>query len=136
MKLLIFLKMSEYGSAVVIDTGSGFSKVGLAGEKTPKSVFPTIVGKPRHESVLVGSDQTDTYVGNEAQSKRGILNISYPIQSGIATNFYDMTKVWEYIFKTELGVASEEHPVLVAETPLTPKENRQKMAHVSFLTFI
>lgn len=42
-------------SAIVCDNGSGMVKAGFAGDDAPRAVFPSIVGRPRHQGVMVGA---------------------------------------------------------------------------------
>lgn len=42
--------MAEEPAGIVIDNGSGTMKAGFAGDAAPRTVFPTIVGRPRNEA--------------------------------------------------------------------------------------
>jgi len=84
---------------------------------------------------MVGLDQNEVYVGEEAMQKRGVLRFGHPIEHGIVKNWDDMEKVWHHTLYSELKVSPEEHPILMTEAPLNPKENREKMTQIMFEVF-
>merc|ERR1712167_417803 len=119
---------------IIIDNGSGVIKAGFSGDNQPSVKFPSIVGRPRSKQQMLGVEAKDEDIGDEAQKMRGVLNLNYPIESGIVTNWDDMEKVWEYCFSNELRVDASEHRVLLTEAPRNPKANREKMTQLMFET--
>merc|ERR1712167_313744 len=84
------------------------------------------------KGTAVGADK-EYYIGEEAQQKRGILILKYPLEHGIVQNWDDMEKVWRHTFDNE----SEEDccGVLLTEAPMNPKDNRERMTQIMFETF-
>lgn len=122
-------------SAIVIDNGSGVIKAGVSGDNQPSVKFPSIVGRPRGGGSLVGVEVKSEYIGDEAQKMRGVLNLKYPIESGIVNDWDDMEKVWQYCFDNELRVDPSDQKVLLTEAPGNPKANRERMISIMFETF-
>eukprot|EP00826_Nyctotherus_ovalis_P008956 TRINITY_DN12331_c0_g1_i1.p1 TRINITY_DN12331_c0_g1~~TRINITY_DN12331_c0_g1_i1.p1 ORF type:complete len:380 (+),score=123.02 TRINITY_DN12331_c0_g1_i1:188-1327(+) len=122
-------------NAIVIDNGTGMIKAGFAGDDAPRSIFPTVVGKPKMPGMLVGLDQKDVYVGEEVKEKKGVVKLEFPIERGLVREWESMEKVWSYAVCQELHTAPEEHGVLLSEQPLSPREHREKTVRVMFETF-
>ena len=128
--------MVDGAQAIIIDNGSGMMKAGIAGDEAPSSVFPAIIGKPKGASAMQGVSQKEHYIGDEANQKRGILNLSYPIEHGIVNDWEGMEKIWHHTFYNELRInPSEALGCLVTEAPMNPKANREKMTAVLFESF-
>ena len=84
---------------------------------------------------MAGVVNRDYYVGDEAQSLRGVLQLEYPIEHGIVTDWDDMEKLWFHTYYNELHVAPEDHPIMLTEAPLNPKRNRETMMEIMFEKF-
>lgn len=121
------------GVVAVIDNGSGFCKAGFSNEQKPRVVFPSVVGKPRHQEAMM-QDYRDHYIGGDAQSMRGVLTLKYPLEHGIVLNWDDMELIWAYTYD-QLRVEAQDYPVLLTEAPLNPKFNRERMLQIMFESF-
>ena len=127
--------MQDDMQCLVVDNGSGMCKAGFAGDDAPRAVFPSIVGTPKYANMMIGTEGKNRFVGQECAAKKGVLNVKYPIEHGIVTNWDDMEMIWHHTFYDELRVAPEEHPVLLTEAPMNPKCNRERMTQIMFETF-
>lgn len=102
-----------HNAPIVLDNGSGTIRAGFAGDDLPKCYFPSFVGRPKHLRVLAGALEGDVFIGQRAQELRGLLKIRYPLEHGIVTDWDDMEKIWDFVYKEELKTQSEEVCLLV-----------------------
>ena len=120
---------------MVIDNGSGTIKAGFAGDDAPRAVFTTVVGRPRVPGIMVGMDQKHVFMGDEAKAKKDVLFLTNPIDQGLVVNWDDLEKIWHHTLFSELRVSPEEHPVMLTETSLNPKPDRERVSEIMFETF-
>ncbi|KKN49780.1 hypothetical protein LCGC14_0639260 [marine sediment metagenome] len=120
-----------------MDNGTGISKNGFGGEDQPRSVFATVLGKPKYGNIMpdVKDYAREWYIGEEAMELKGIMNLNYPIEHGVVGDWPAMERLWHYTFYTDLRIDPSEYPVLLTEAPLNPRLNREKMAEIMFETF-
>lgn len=76
-----------------------------------------------------------TCVGEEALLKQKDLNLSYPIEHGIVTDWIAVEEIWRHIFNKELCIDPTDHPVLLTEALFNSKPNRETMIQVMFECF-
>ncbi|KAK6312635.1 hypothetical protein J4Q44_G00182990 [Coregonus suidteri] len=71
-------KMEDEIAALVVDNGSGMCKAGFAGDDAPRAVFPSIVGRPRHQGVMVGMGQKRQLRGRRGSEQEGYPDPEVP----------------------------------------------------------
>ncbi|XP_032724418.1 uncharacterized protein LOC116874106 [Lontra canadensis] len=112
-------------AAVVIDTGTGFTKCGLAGEDHILSVVPSRVQLLQHPA----QDEPRYTVPENQEAAYSVLN------RGVVSDWDALEVLWQHLFYCRLGVRPEELAVLVADSPISPRTNREKVAEILFERF-
>ena len=127
--------------AVVIDNGTGFTKMGYAGNLDPDFVIPTCIADLDKKSTLSVSTKNDEYgyfIGEQAiniakTSKKHKL--TYPMADGIIESWDLMEKYWHQSIYDYLKCDPQEHNFVLTEPPMNPPENRESIAEIFFETF-
>ena len=70
-----FIGKFNFKKTVVVDTGCGTLKAGLAGEIAPSQIIPSIIGVPRRFSQDVSKMTRGYYVGDAAIMHAGMLQL-------------------------------------------------------------
>ncbi|KAK8883780.1 hypothetical protein M9Y10_042879 [Tritrichomonas musculus] len=123
-------------SAIVIDNGAGYTKVGFAGSEEPRSLFPSIIGTPNSTQLMVGGQNKDFFVGYEAVAKKDLLVLREPLQEDLLSiNWEDIERIWHHCFYDELHIVPEDYSVLITEKPLNLRSHREKLMQIMFETF-
>lgn len=145
--------MADERAPLVIDNGTGYSKMGLAGNEKPQFVIPTIIAAREPRRSL--RDSYDYFIGNEALErgvgggKSGVVgahgsmsrsvdssySLQYPIRHGQIASWDLMEAYWRQCFFRYLRCEPEVHPILLTEPPLNAPENRELTAEIMFETF-
>ncbi|KAJ1962119.1 Arp2/3 complex subunit, actin nucleation center [Dispira parvispora] len=143
---------------VVIDNGTGYTKMGFAGNTDPQFVIPTAIAtrdagsasapnlpkKPAflssaasssHLASKRGIDDLDFFIGDEALANSKTYGLSYPIRHGQIENWDHMERYWEQSIFKYLRCEPEDHFFLLTEPPLNAPENRENTAEIFFESF-
>jgi actin-related protein 2 len=123
---------------IVCDNGTGFVKVGYAGQNFPTSIFPSMVGRPilrAEEAVIENVELKEVMCGDEAAAVRHSLEIGYPIENGIVRSWEDMEHLWNYTFYEKLCVNPSDYKILLTEPPQNPLSNRERLVQFMFETY-
>ncbi|KAE8661513.1 Actin-related protein 3 [Hibiscus syriacus] len=138
--------------AVVIDNGTGYTKMGFAGNVEPCFIQPTVVAI--NESFLNQSRTSksnwsaqhsagvmadlDFFIGDEALAKSRSSNtysLTHPIRHGQVDNWDAMERYWQQCIFNYLRCDPEDHYFLLTESPLTAPENREYMGEIMLETY-
>eukprot|EP00993_Chasmostoma_nieuportense_P000911 NODE_1837_length_1362_cov_28.191903_g1745_i0.p1 GENE.NODE_1837_length_1362_cov_28.191903_g1745_i0~~NODE_1837_length_1362_cov_28.191903_g1745_i0.p1 ORF type:complete len:418 (+),score=101.16 NODE_1837_length_1362_cov_28.191903_g1745_i0:51-1304(+) len=121
---------------IVIDAGTGFTKMGYAGNYEPSYIIPTVYAENSHSKMgKRGLDDLDFLIGTDAMNNYQTYKPTYPIKHGIVEDWDNVEHLWQQCFYKYLRCDPEDHHVLLTEPPLNPPENREYTAEIMFETF-
>lgn len=123
---------------IICDPGTGYMKMGFAGDNFPKASFASLVGRPMLRSEEVFDDQIqlkEIMVGDEASKYRSLLELSHPTEEGIVKNWEDMEILMKYSFE-KIGVNDPRGTsVFITEAIMNPVANKVGMMEIMFEKF-
>jgi len=123
---------------VVLDNGTGYTKMGYAGNHEPNYIVPTMIAtlaENKQGDSKNSIPDLDFFIGAEASQKHDNYNVDYPIRHGIIDNWDNMERYWSRCIYQYLCCDPEEHYMLLTEPPMNTPENREYTAEVMFETF-
>ena len=85
--------------------------------------------------LFLNKDISWPFIGDNAVTRRGILNLRYPVQRGTVTNWEDIEDIWRHVYDKDLHAMPENQPILITEPVLSSKANREKMMETFFEKF-
>nr|UEK51535.1 actin-like protein 5 [Parasacculina yatsui] len=126
----------------VIDNGTGYTKLGFAGNTEPQFIIPSTIaikesakiGDQTAWRVAQGVEDLDFYIGDEALEATG-YSVKYPVRQGIVNDWDLMERFWEQTIFGYLRAEPEDHYFLLTEPPLNTPENREYTAEIMFESF-
>ena len=65
------------------------------------AIFPSVIGTPKYTNIMMGVGFRDVYVGDEAESKQGVMNIHYLFHNGNILNWDWFKRVVDHTFYNE-----------------------------------
>lgn len=124
---------------VVIDNGTGYTKMGYAGNNAPSHIIQTLLADHVEKSGVqvsrMENPELDFYIGDNCLDYRDTHNIIYPMSSGTVKDWEAMEKFWHRSLYYELKCDPENHYFVLTEPPMNPPENREQIAEIFFETF-
>jgi actin-related protein 2 len=121
---------------IILDLGTDSLKAGRSSFMLPEFVLPNTVGRPVHWNKSFSCHKLmDIMISDETTPVRDYCDLAPPVENGVVENWEDEKLILDYIFKTKLGIDPADHPVLIAEAPLTSLGNRKKMLQIFYEEF-
>lgn len=126
--------------ACVIDNGTGYTKMGFAGNTEPQYIIPSAIAVKESAKVggkttsFKGVDDLDFHIGDDAID-RPTYGTKWPIRHGIVEDWDLMERFWEQCIFKYLRAEPEDHYFLLTEPPLNTPENREYTAEIMFESF-
>ncbi|KAK3603176.1 hypothetical protein CHS0354_043009 [Potamilus streckersoni] len=135
-------RLAGHTPAVIIDNGTGYTKMGYAGNSEPQFIIPSCIAIKESASVGdqsirrlgKGVEDLDFYIGDEALTATS-YSVKWPIRHGIVEDWDLMERFMEQAIFKYLRAEPEDHYFLLTEPPLNTPENREYTAEIMFESF-
>ena len=121
---------------LILDFGTSEIKIGFSGDNP--QIIKNWFGHPKFNKIVrtfnFQGEPNELIIGDDCEKFLGLMKLRRPIKNGIFKNEKEMQIIFNHIF-SKLGINSQntkEHPIVITEPLLNPRENRQLIAEYLF----
>ncbi|OAF70113.1 Actin-related protein 3 [Intoshia linei] len=126
--------MATNAPPVILDNGTGYAKIGFAGNSEPQFIIPSCIATKNSKVGSMGLEDLDYFIGDRALHANG-YSTNWFIRHGVIENVDLAEKFIARSLYRYCRIVPEDHYFLLTEPPLNTPENREAMAEIMFETF-
>ncbi len=132
------MSFEPYGQelgAIVADIGSSTARIGFAGSDLPQAYFQCAVGNKVEVPSSSSSKVSSSGYEHDLSLFREGMSVQYPVKDGLISDWDAYESIWRYSLDRYTRADSRETPMIIAEKPYNPPENRLKLTELMFERF-
>ena len=124
-------------NTIIMAIGSSLIQIGFLNQELPCKLIPAVIGRPKTSEKVLQNDEEEEeeFIGDEALSKKGILELSYPMENGKIWDWNDITKIWKFSVNSVLSNVNAPFEIILSIPEYLNRDDQDEIKRVFLNSF-